>query len=130
MVAARAGREIFFAVRAVDFVLLRVGAVGLRATDVAARETFDVFFVRAGTDVRMFVVVRVLVERGVVVDVRAAIERDAVDCVFVLRVPAVVRDVTVFVPLRAAVFSSRTAALAMPTLTINAIIKIHAFFIP
>ena len=56
--------------------------------------------------------------------------RDTVDLFFVVRGLVVVRETVVFVLLRVIVFSPRTAALAMPTLTMYAIIKIHAFFIP
>ena len=76
--------------------------------------------------------VRKLVERCFVVAARAVVARDTVDWFFVSRGAMFVRETTAvfeFVPLRDIVLSSRTAALAMPTLTIYAITKIHALFI-
>lgn len=129
-VAARAGRDIFVDVRAMLILLLDTGDWPVRAIDFAARETVVVFAVRAGTDVRTFDVVRALVVRGVETVARAVAAREVVDWVVVLRGLTVVRETAVLGFLRATVFSSRTAALAMPTLTMYAIIKIQAFFIP
>jgi hypothetical protein len=123
LIAARAGRDMFVDVRALFFVLFVVPG---RETDAAARDTVFAFVVRAVTGVRTRDVVRTAaVFRGVVFAVR-----DTVDRFFVVRGLVVVRETVVFVLLRVTVFSPRTAALAMPTLTMYAIIKIHAFFIP
>ena len=108
IVAARAGREMFVAVRGV-FV------AGVR--DVVAVR--DMFVVRLGRDVVVVCAREVVVVRCGVLVARDVVVREDV-----------VREATVLCEVREMLFASRTAASAMPTPTMYAIRKVKILFIP
>lgn len=113
VVAVRAGREMFLCSDVVLRLVVRVA--------VAVRDVFVVRVDRAGTVFVPPVVAWAEVARDVVVVVVLAI---------VWRGVADERETVLFMPVRVMDFSLRTAALAMPTLTIYAIIKVKIRFIP
>lgn len=129
MIAARAGRDMLLVARVVVRLLaLRVAdfVAGLSdVVDVARAPVMDCE-IRAGEPVRTCCVVRAVV----FCDARDAVPRDTTDCVPDVRGVIFVREtvgVAVFLDI---VAPSRTAALAMPTLTIYAIIRSQVLFIP
>lgn len=112
IVVARAGRETFVDVRGVFAALVR--------GDVATREIFVVCPVRDDVVVRAREVV-VVARCGVAVVRDTVVRDDAEREPTVLCVPEVLREM---------LFASRTAASAMPTPTMYAIIKVKILFIP
>ena len=133
VVAARAGRDVFVATRAVVVLPVpRAGDLVARPSDVVRAAVTDCA-PRAEEPVRTRCAARAVVVRVFVFCVaRDAVPRVAADCVPDVRGVTLVRETVgagldVFLDIAS---PSRTAALAMPTLTIYAIIRSPVLFIP